>query len=101
MIVSHPLIVLDHNVSNRPRPVLEWYPILRRSSPCGQLLAAFELILDDEPDNAIPVRHPRPPSPRPHPTLLNYLIPTSPHTLTQIAKLGSNFQFKLILIKIQ
>ena len=60
MIVRHALIVLDHSASSRPRPVLEWFPILRRSTPCGQLLAAFELILNDEPDNAIPVRHPRP-----------------------------------------
>lgn len=55
VIVRAPVIVLDQTLSNRPRPVLEWYPIMRRSTQCGQLLAAFELILDDDTDKPIPV----------------------------------------------
>ncbi|XP_067396452.1 fer-1-like protein 5 [Emydura macquarii macquarii] len=52
-----PLVCLD--LSSRHLPHLQWYPITRQQKEVGELLAAFELLLDTE--DGAPGRLPAPP----------------------------------------
>ncbi|XP_047127416.1 myoferlin isoform X1 [Hydra vulgaris] len=51
-VFAHPLVRL--NGSKPPAPRLMWYPIIRGEKTCGELLAAFEIFLDEGADLPFP-----------------------------------------------